>query len=84
MQIIKRTKEDIALDNMKKGVEAKMQTSLGIDDEYGKRVEALIRERYSMSQEIAINRQRDTKPTEWQEYYDFCEECKRKAREAEE
>lgn len=83
MQITRRTKEDIALDNMRKGVEAKMQTSLGIDDEYGKRVEALIRERYSMSQEIAINRQRDSKLTEWQEYFDFCEECKRKAREAE-
>lgn len=47
---------------------------------YPQRVEALIRERYSVSDEIAIIRQKDTKPVEYDEYYSYCEECKRKAK----
>lgn len=41
----------------------------------------LIRAKYTVDQEIAINRQRDTKPEEFQEYFDFCEQCKQKAHE---
>ena len=36
----------------------------------------LIRKRYSINQELAILRQRDTKPLEYQEYYDYVEQCK--------
>jgi len=43
---------------------------------YGQRVDLLIRERYSLSEELAIQRQRDTKPEEFQEYFNYCEECK--------
>ena len=43
-------------------------------------VSMLIREKYSLDDEIAINRQRDTKPQEFSEYFEFCEECKNKAR----
>lgn len=49
--------------------------------DYEQLVEQLIREKYSVSQELAILRQRDAKPTEWQVYYDFAESCKTKARE---
>lgn len=49
-------------------------------DEYAVMVERLIRERYSISDELAILRQRDTKPDEFAEYNAFCEECKEKAR----
>lgn len=36
-----------------------------------------IRERYSLSEELAIIRQKkDEKPEEYQAYYDYCEECK--------
>lgn len=49
-------------------------------DEYSNKVERLIRERYTVSDEIAILRQRDTKPTEFYEYNAFCEECKLKAK----
>lgn len=41
--------------------------------------EELIAKRYSIKQEIAIGRQKDVKPEEYQVYYDYCEECKAKA-----
>lgn len=47
---------------------------------YGGVVNALIRERYSESDELAIHRQRDTKPESFSEYNDFCESCKAMAR----
>ena len=48
---------------------------------YDQLVSDLIRERYTIDQEIAINRQRYTKPEEFKEYFDFCEQCKIKAHE---
>ena len=48
---------------------------------YDQLVSDLIHGRYTIDQEIAINRQRDTKPEEFQEYFDFCEQCKIKAHE---
>ena len=48
---------------------------------YEQIVSDLIRERYTVDQELAINRQRDTKPEEFKEYFDFCEQCKIKAHE---
>ena len=50
-------------------------------DVYGNIVTRLIRERYTISDELAIQRQRDEKPDAFEAYYVFCEECKRKARE---
>lgn len=48
---------------------------------YGGRVDSMIRERFSLSEELAILRQRETKPAEFAEYDAFCEKCKRRARE---
>ena len=48
---------------------------------YPNLVSRLIRERYSIDDEMAILRQRDTKPEEYETYNAFCEECKAKARE---
>lgn len=39
-------------------------------------VVAKIRQKYSVNQELAILRQRDTKPFEYQEYYNYVEQCK--------
>ena len=50
------------------------------DKLYGARVSELIRERYSLDAELAILRQRDEKPDEYQAYFAFCEDCKAKAR----
>ena len=47
---------------------------------YPNLVSRLIRERYSVDDEMAILRQRDTKPEEYEAYNTFCEECKAKAR----
>ena len=41
----------------------------------------LIREKYDMDAELAILRQRDSKPEEFAEYNAYCEECKTKAKE---
>lgn len=44
---------------------------------YAERVEYLIRKRYTISDELAILRQREDKPEEFEEYNEFAEECKR-------
>lgn len=46
------------------------------NDEYENKIVALIRKKYNINQELAILRQRDTKPLEYQEYYDYVEQCK--------
>ena len=43
---------------------------------YEEQVVALIRERYSSDDELAILRQRDSKPEEFKQYFNYCEECK--------
>lgn len=47
---------------------------------YEEKVVNLIRERYSIDDEIAIIRQKDTKQDEYQAWYDYCEQCKQEAR----
>lgn len=47
---------------------------------YGQEVNRLIRERYTMADELAILRQRDEKPEEYAAYNAYCEECKIKAK----
>lgn len=47
---------------------------------YNEKVVSLIREKYSLDEELAIQRQRDSKPQEFNEYYAYCEACKQKAR----
>ena len=44
--------------------------------DYSEAVNDEIRKRYSVSQELAILRQRDTKPDEFAEYDAYCEEAK--------
>ena len=48
---------------------------------YPEIVEKLIRAKYTISQELAIHRQRETKPDEFAEYNSYCESCKTKAKE---
>lgn len=43
---------------------------------YGREIEKKIRERYSISDEIAILRQRDSKPEEFEAYNAYAESCK--------
>lgn len=48
---------------------------------YEEKVVSLIRQKYSLDEELAIQRQRDAKPEEFNEYFKYCEECKQKAKE---
>lgn len=59
-------------------VEAKRQA------EYEAKVDRLVREKYSLSNELAILRQRDTKPEEFSEYNTYVELCKAIAKAEEE
>lgn len=47
---------------------------------YEQNVNNKIRDRYSLDQEIAIIRQRDTKPYEFAEYNAYVEQCKAEAK----
>ena len=49
--------------------------------QYDAAVSDLIRARYSLDAELAILRQRDTKPSEFAAYNAFAEQCKAQARE---
>ena len=48
---------------------------------YDNIVDKLIKRQYNTSRELAIHRQRDDKPAEWLEYFNYCEECKQIARQ---
>ena len=48
---------------------------------YEQLVVSKIRERYTIDQELAILRQRDTKPQEFSEYNAYVEQCKVEAKE---
>ena len=48
---------------------------------YDEAVDAEIRKRYSESQEFAILRQKEEKPEEYNEYYAYCEQCKKFVKE---
>ena len=50
------------------------------NDEYENKIVALIRQKYNVNQELAILRQRDTKPLEYQEYYNYVEQCKKQVK----
>lgn len=47
------------------------------ETEYGNQVNELIRAKYSLSEELSLLRQRDSKQEEYQKYNAYCEEYKR-------
>ncbi len=50
------------------------------EKEYGALVNRLLRQRYSLSEELAILRRRDDDPSAFAEYHRYAEECKEQAR----
>lgn len=50
-------------------------------EKYESIVENKIRSRYTLSQELAILRQKETKEEEYQAYFDYCEVCKTEAKQ---
>lgn len=49
-------------------------------EKYESLVEKYIRQKYTLSQELAILRQRDTKPSEFEAYNAYAEKCKAQAK----
>lgn len=56
-----------------------VEAEIGKDTLYKNRIIELIKERYSTDDEIAILRQRDVKPEEFDEYNAYVESCKQTA-----
>lgn len=50
---------------------------------YKEKIVCAIRQKYSVDDELAILRQRDSKPEEFKEYFDFVEEIKQNLKSAE-
>jgi len=58
--------------------------SLTVESEQDMKIEQLIREKYSLSQEIALHRKKlidAVEPQEWDDYNNYVIECIAKARE---
>lgn len=51
-------------------------------ERYGELVERLIRQKYTVSAELAILRQRDEKPEEFATYNAYAEQCKAEAKKS--
>ena len=56
------------------------KTEADIKKDYEDAVVKMIRQRYSLDQELAILRQRDSKPQEFYEYNNYVELCKAEAK----
>lgn len=56
------------------------KTAEQVQTEYENAVNAKIREKYTLSQELSILRQKDEKTEEYAEYYAYCEQCKAQAK----
>lgn len=72
-QYVDMTPEEIAsYEETRESAEREYWSSIPYDEAVNNK----IRERYSVSQEFAILRQKDEKPEEYAEYFAYCEECK--------
>jgi len=64
-----------------KGIEKRLSRLNGtVESDYIDYVDRLIRRKYSVSAELAILRQRDSKPEEFAAYNAYAEECKAMAK----
>ena len=52
-----------------------------IEQQYKELVVSKIRSMYTIDDELALQRQKESKEQEWQAYYNYCEQCKSEARE---
>ena len=61
---------------LKLALKNKEKDSASFDELYESMIIRKIREKYTVNQELAILRQRDSKPSEFAEYNAFVERCK--------
>lgn len=57
------------------------ERELAKKNQYENLIVSKIRQKYSINQELAIIRQRDAKPEEWNIYNEYVESCKRQVKE---
>ena len=57
-----------------------LQANNVLDQQYKHRIVELIRLKYDQMDENALLRQQETKPEEFQAYFNYCEECKKQAK----
>ena len=62
-------------------VEAALGFEIPIEIDYDAEVNRLIRQKYTVSQEFSVLRQKEEKPEEFAEYNDYCETCKMQEKE---
>lgn len=62
-------------------LQAEMINSILQEIPYEQKVVDLIREKYTIDEELSIQRQKESKPNEFEIYFNYCEECKLKAKE---
>ena len=55
--------------------------AMQVKPDYKESIVSAIRQKYSVDDELAILRQRDSKPEEFQEYFDFVESIKQSLKE---
>ena len=63
-------------DLLKLALKNKEEDPKAFDQFYEYMIVDKIRKRYNLNAELAILRQRDEKPDEFQKYHDFVEQCK--------
>ena len=66
---------------LKLALKNKEKDPASFDELYENMIIRKIRDRYTVNQELAILRQRDTKPYEFSEYNAFVEKCKKEIKE---
>ena len=74
-ELIKRELSDNELAEMQEQ-QTQEEKEYWLNISYDEAVNAEIRKRYTESQEFAILRQKEEKPDEYAEYYNYCEQCK--------
>lgn len=75
-------RSEMTSEEIQKQVEAERQAKKAYwSQDYNTLVNNEIRKRYSLSEELALSRQRLEKPDEFKRYFDYCEECKRRVKE---
>lgn len=79
-QLVQPTEMEKAAYNASQQAERQAYLESTKTERYEARVEELIRVKYSVSQEFALLRQRDTKSDEFETYWQYAEQCKAQAK----
>ena len=80
-RIFNPTEEQILLDGWTEYVPPVEEPIEEYQPTYEEKVVSLIRQMYTIDDEIAILRQKEIKQDEYQEWYNYCEQCKQQVKD---